>query len=687
MRAETAVTLAALVSFAAAIACSPAPGKVESAGARGAATNSNGVIPQKTGDLGAKNAIGAAPAGSGEPAPEGPRPGRAPLGEPIPTPLEASIEPISGGRSVLFVAQAAGERVAWARRFGGAAKAMGPLLRFQDEHVLSAFEGDSGAPLTIVTSDGERLCLSTFQDGSDKPIERGCVAAAPFAVVAVGERFALIEAEVERKPEPPGASKPAAKKAASEPKKSTKPAPKPKKDRKARPVKRLTKTSKATTAKGGASSKNAPKDAKATAKAGSQPTGKKGSATAQKQQPKRAETTARKPPRTDKVNVKLRFLSRAGVFEGEAVGTGLSFERPLEGLSLIDARGRPGGVDLAWFEASPKRLTPAPMGSARIAGGTIRVEPAVAFDPASRVPVLEGDLDYSGIAGHHAGRLIGSSAVTLFVGLTGKPGGCEAVRIAPSLSLITPAPNVCSIAPHKLAEPGGGASRDDLTVMEKIAAVSPQRTFGQPRHDPGLAAWAGDRAFFLREGKVAWVSAKDGEPQESEPPFPARRSRIAWGGLHSDGEGIALVEGVLYRLDAQGIAAKVDGAPPASGNSGANGAAPAPPLATPERSAIDRRRVARSALRGGSRAAMWSASPLPPPKRRRSAGAPTRTRRRSRADLFEGLLWRSRATGSIGSRSTRAVRSRSSDRARSRRRCARGSMSASEPAGARSWPA
>lgn len=575
MRAETAVTLAALASIAAAGACSPAPGKIERAGAHSIAPSSTSSTTKKIGDLSAKQD---APAKPGEPALDERRPGRVALGEPILMPLEASIEPISGARSVLFVAQAAGERVAWARRFGGSAKAMGPLLRFQDEHVLSAFEGDSGAPLTIVTSDGERLCLSTFQENSDTPNERGCVEAAPFAVVAVGETFALIDAQVERKPEPP---KPAAKK--GETKKTTPAKPPPKKKKKAKVVKR--KPPKAS-AKAGA------KDTKA----GSQKPAKKGSTTAAKKPaPKQAE--ARKPPRSDKVNVLLRSLSRAGTFEGEPVATGLSFERPLAGLSLIDARGRQGNVDLAWFETSPKRLTTAPMGSARIAAGSIRTEPAVAFDPSSRVPVLEGDLDYSGIAGHHAGRLIGTNAVTLFVGLTGRPGGCEVVRTAPSLSLLKPAPNVCSIAPHKLAEAGGGASREELDALEKIAAEKPQRTLGQPRHDPGLAAWAGDRAFFLREGKVAWASAKDGAPRESAPPFPARRSRIAWGSVHPDGEGIALVDGVLYRLDAQGIAAKV-GAPQAQAPSpkdtkDATGSAPAPPIATPERSGIDRRRLAK----------------------------------------------------------------------------------------------
>jgi hypothetical protein len=477
---------------------------------------------------------------------------------------------------------------------------MGPLLRFQDEHVLSAFEGDSGASLTIVTTDGERVCLSTFQENSDKPSERGCAAAAPFAVVAVGDRFALIEAEVERKPEPPAPAKSAAKKTERKTAAPAKPAAK--KDRKA--VKRPKKAPKKTKGTGKEAARGSPKDAKAGAKASSQQaaTPKKGAA-AKKPQPKRAEATPRKPPRTDKVSVKIRFMTRSGGLDGEPIATGLSFERPLEGLSLIDARGRAGAVDLAWFEASPKRLTVAPMGSARIAAGTIRSEPTVAFDPASRVPVLEGDLDYSGIAGHHAGRLIGTSAGTLFVGLTGRPGGCEAVRVTPSLALLTPSPTMCAVAPHRLADAAG---KEDLAVMETIAASDPRRTFGQPRHDPGLAAWAGDRAFFLREGKVAWASSKDGVPREGDPPFPARRSRIAWGAIHPDGEGIALAEGGLYRLDAQGNAVEVGStsqapAPSASGSANAGpsgiasarGSAPAPPIATPERSAIDRRRVAR----------------------------------------------------------------------------------------------
>lgn len=575
IRAETALGLTALAFVAA--SCSAAPGTPEP---RPGGPSSPVALPKKSGDLGAKGAkssTAAAPAGSAVPVLEERQPGRIALGEPLAISMEPSIEPVAGGRSVLFVAQAAGDRVAWARRFGGSANAMGPLLRFQDEYVLSAFEGDSGAPLTIVTSDGERLCLSTFPEGRDVPSERGCVKAGPFAIVPVGDRFALIEAEVERKPEPP---KPAAKKPGAAPKKAEKVAPKPK----AKPVKR--KPPKAS-AKGGAN------DAKAAAKGGSQKPAKKTKTqtkTAAKKKPAK-KPEARKPPSYDKVNVSVRFVSRAGAFEGEAVATGLSFDRPLAGLTLIDARGRQGNIDLAWFEAQPKRLTTAPMGSARVAAGTIRTEPAVAFDPSSRVPVLEGDLDYSGIAGHHGGRLLGTSAMTLFVGLTGRPGGCEVVRTAPSLSLLTPAASVCSIAPHKLAD--GGVSREEIAALEKIAGEKPQRTFGQPRHDPGLAAWAGDQAFFLRDGKLVRASAKDGEARESDPPFASKRSRIAWGSVHPDGEGIALVEGNLYGLNAQGTAAKVGGLQAPTKAAGANATSSAPPITAPERSGLDRRRLAK----------------------------------------------------------------------------------------------
>ena len=99
---------------------------------------------------------------------------------------------------------------------------------------------------------------------------------------------------------------------------------------------------------------------------------------------------------------------------------------------------------------------------------------------------------------------------TLFVGLTGRPGGCEAVRVAPSLSLLTPSPNVCAVAPQKLAD---ALSKEDLAAIETIAASNPRRTFGQPRHDPGLVevdVVDGKRVNpFLERGSHAVVPSDD----------------------------------------------------------------------------------------------------------------------------------------------------------------------------------
>lgn len=595
---------AALVLALAWAACSSTTGHVAEPGARGngaAASSAPGAARP-----GSKGSKGRAQGGAID---EGP-PGRTTLGEPSLATLDVTIEPVGSttgpGRSVLFVAQAAGSREAWARRWGGPAKAFGPVLRFQDENVLAGFEAPDGERLTIVSSDGERVCLSTFRGESEAPEERGCATAAPFAVVPVGDRFAFIEMEVE--PSPAAAAGPAQKAgAASEqasPKKrpatsSQKPAAKQAQTKKARAEKgRSTKSSKPgaggkTTR--GSKARDQGKDTKSSkGSAKERGSAAKGGAASKK----RTETAARRPPRKDWVNVRLRWATRAGALDAASVATGLRFERPLDGMALIDARGRADAVDLAWYEMSPKRKTVAPMVRARVAAGSIRADGT--FDPASLVPVLEGDLEYGGIAGHHAGRLVPSGAGSMFVGLTGRPGGCEAVRVTPSLALLKPHPSVCSVAPHRLGELEGGAAADAIAALERIFASDPRRAFGQGRNDPGLAAWAGDRAFFVSEGKVLWASREDGAPHEAEPPFPARRSRVAWGAIEPDGEGIALAAGQLYALDARGgVRSAGEAAAISAASAGGSGSAvrgmgaPPPPVTAPDFAGDDRRRAAR----------------------------------------------------------------------------------------------
>jgi hypothetical protein len=209
-----------------------------------------------------------------------------------------------------------------------------------------------------------------------------------------------------------------------------------------------------------------------------------------------------------------------GVFDSEALATGLSFEQPLAGMGLVDAVGRAGSVDLLWYESAPAPKTRAPaaspFGRARLSAGTLR--PDGTFDPATRVTVVENELEYGFLRGHLLPRMVATGAASALVGLTGRNGPCEASRIFPDAAAIAPVPAVCAVSPERLlsADPIDGAQ---IAVFQRILAEGPRRAIGQPRSDPGLTVRAGDRVWFLKGQELYSASLADGSARLEPYPF------------------------------------------------------------------------------------------------------------------------------------------------------------------------
>src|SRR5207253_1194752 len=99
----------------------------------------------------------------------------------------------------------------------------------------------------------------------------------------------------------------------------------------------------------------------------------------------------------------------------------------------------------------------------------------------------------------------------------------EATRVLPTLGRLTPAPAACAIDPDHLAS----ASTGDLPIFEKLFAEKPCRIAGQPRSEPGLVTWAGDRAYFLSGNRLRSAARTDGAARDEPPPLHGRRARLA----------------------------------------------------------------------------------------------------------------------------------------------------------------
>ncbi len=418
------------------------------------------------------------------------RAGRTLLAEPREEALDFVLLPVAGGRSALAVAQRADDRAAWVRRLDGGA-APGPLLRFVDSHLFGAFDRSDGST-TFVTSDGARVCFGP----TALPADRACVQSNPSAVVPVGDRLALLELTTTRVPEPAGARAP-------------KPAPRAKEPRRG---------PRHATSKPAAGAKRKPSHA-APARHASHPL----------------------------VELLVRWVEPGGAVAAEPAPTGLHFEAPLDGMTLADARGRPPGIDLLWFETAPGRKAHGGLGSGRLMAASLRADGSLDF--ASRVAVFDADLEYGQLKDHRAPRLAGGDAASIYLDLDGK-AQCEALRVRPTLAHLAAPAAACAVAPDRLAGPIDPA---ELAAFERILADEPRRASGQPRGDPGLVAWAGDRAYYLHGSALRSAPRDGGAPRDEPPPFLAHRARLAWGAFAPGGEGLALAGDALVHVGPHGV--------------------------------------------------------------------------------------------------------------------------------------
>jgi hypothetical protein len=214
--------------------------------------------------------------------------------------------------------------------------------------------------------------------------------------------------------------------------------------------------------------------------------------------------------------------------------------------------------------------------------GALRADGSL--DLASRVAVLDGDLEYGGLRDHHGPRLAGDQESTVYLDVDAK-GQLEATRILPTLGRLAPTPAACAVDPDHLLSP----SASELGLYEKLFGEKPCRTGGQPRAEPGLVAWAGARGYFLGKGALRSMSRADGSFQDEPAPLHGRRARLAWGALSPDGEGIAFAGDTLVHVDALGALTRRALTPAVDASSADAGAldAGAPDAAAPDASAPD----------------------------------------------------------------------------------------------------
>jgi hypothetical protein len=435
--------------------------------------------------------------------------GRTILGAPVATNLPSSVEPLSADRAVLVVSHGADEREGFVRWIDEAGH-VGPVIRFVDEYVVTAFARADGKR-EFVTSDGERLCIARFASDRADSETRACKTIDANAVAVKDRKLAVISLEEHRvKVEKPQVFVPVRK---------VKPTPKK-------------------------SAPKSPAKKKTTSTKKNPPTAKKKNQNKKPKVEKKVEIIRRD------VEVLASWATSDGF--GEVKKTGLKFVPPLDGMTIVDAKATARGILVAWFEKgkpspnAPKiasKLPPA-LGWAAIQSGVLAEDGS--FDPLSKKLVVEGEYDWGYVRGFSGPRFVEmTGGVALLTQTAPRGGPCGMTKVGETSTFVLPTA-MCTIDP-------GAWPSVDTKPMETILQAGPKRRPGQPKHDPQLVAWAGDTAYFVtNDGRTLQSAKRDGSVKEEPPPFLMRRVRMTYTELHEDGSGIAIVDGQTYRLNAAG---------------------------------------------------------------------------------------------------------------------------------------
>lgn len=456
MRRLLAVSLAALVG------CGGAPAEP----ARVAPTPPPAATPPPTAPAAAETPLASTPP---LPAPEGTAPAPA---APTGPPRAITLAPVHGAGSLFALSDWADRDDGVARRYDGARASWGPPIALGGEHFVAAYDrGD--AHFVLVTSTLRALCLSVFAIDAASPERKTCAPAAPEALALVGDRLALLETTTRTLGGP--------KKAAATGKKASTKAPK-----------------------------------KATSEPSKSPKKKKKKKDDGHSEPPKPPSPAPRTKTRTEVDLTVRWVDEHGHFDDEATPTGLTFERAMEGLELIDATPRGDGFDVVWYEAGvpPKvtRGTPraGALGWGRIAGGFVDAKGQ--FDKASRRELVRGPLEWGYVEGARIPRIAPFRTHPWLLTLAGRGAQCEATSLlagGPALLSKT----LCTTLPPLL----GGTAEEAIPYLEQAAAELPEKAPGERRDGFGFVTWAGGRGFYLAQGRLRSVGL-DGPPRDE--PWP-----------------------------------------------------------------------------------------------------------------------------------------------------------------------
>lgn len=452
----------------------------------------------------------AAPASASAPAPGAdPHLVRRPLGPVEAVALAVELMPMAGRDRVLAVADD-GLGGSWAS-VAGETGIFGKERHFEGARVVAASEGSDGRT-TFVTSDGDRLCIATYKRDAAAPDASGCESTRPEAVIPIGDKLALLHLEV----------KESAVRVAARPR---------------APSVSVKKSAPKSTKKDGAKKADGAPKKKSPAQSAAKNSRKK----------KRTSEPVKVVASKATVSVSLSWATRDGAFDATRATTGLSFERPLPGMMLIDAVSRGSVADVLFYEAltKPKKRSKTPYGSARLAVASLGADGSLVGG--SRAALLEGDLEYGSITGWNAPRLVATGNSTTLVAFAGRGGSCQAQRVLPSRADPVMSRAGCQVDP-------AGWTASSTGALDAILGSQPRRAPGQTKSDSPLAVWAQDRAFFTSPdgSRVSTATLTDGTPAPATPPLVRQQSRIAWGAFAPDGEGTALSAGRLFHVSAAG---------------------------------------------------------------------------------------------------------------------------------------
>jgi hypothetical protein len=256
------------------------------------------------------------------------------------------------------------------------------------------------------------------------------------------------------------------------------------------------------------------------------------------------------------MTVQRTFIAPDGSSVAGPEPTGLRFDEPMAGMSLVGAAARPERTVVVFVERAKPRGK-----EKRAAIGVAALDLEGTFVEDSRKSFGESKLEIGFLSDHVDPRVVDAADGAVLLALRGPRGKCDVTVVAPFIMQMVPDAIDCAVDPRRFVALAQAKRKGQSASPPRAPLPDPEkarRAFGQPAWDVGRVVLTETRTFTVVDGDVvSWDTA--GALERHGAAMAVDRSRIHGGAIDPSGDAIVQTESGLV-LVSDGRATDLPGA-------------------------------------------------------------------------------------------------------------------------------